>query len=459
MPGLYTLSNYFAPYITFDLKLSLFDLIHSISAHPFDISLIPNPIKTLNHSSIPRDEVGRLEAVRRYDILNTPPDGAYDRITALAARLFQVPIAIVSIVDSDRIWFKSHHGLDVTQVGRDPGLCASAILQNGPYLIQDAATDARTLANPLVAGELGLRFYVGVPLTTTDGFNLGTLCVIDKTPRILKPGEMENLQDLASLVMDQLELRLMAIRMMAELDNAKRAAEKASAAKTEFISTLSHELRTPLASILGFAQVLNLNTPPFALDQEALIRRIIQAGWHLSNLINETLDLSMIESGNLALSQESLSLFEILRECHAMMESQAQTAGIQLCFPSQDDSWFIYADRVRTKQVMINLLSNAIKYNRAGGTVVVECTRSSPERTRVSVTDTGFGLSSEKLSQLFQAFNRLGQETGSKEGTGIGLTLTKKLIEMMGGTMGAHSTPGVGSIFWIELVSPETPLT
>jgi sigma-B regulation protein RsbU (phosphoserine phosphatase) len=159
---------------------------------------------------IPVNEPQRLDAVRRYDVLDTPPDGAFERVTAMAARLFGVPISIVSIVDSDRIWFKSHHGLDVDEIGREPGLCASAILQDGPWLVTDAASDPRTLANPLVAGEFGLRFYAGVPLTTHDGYNLGTLCVIDREPRQVSDAEVATLRDLASVVMDELELRLSA---------------------------------------------------------------------------------------------------------------------------------------------------------------------------------------------------------------------------------------------------------
>lgn len=160
------------------------------------------------------DEPMRLAAVRRYDVLDTPPDGAFDRITALAARHFDVPIAIVSIVDSDRIWFKSHHGLEIEQIGRDPGLCASAIFHDRPWIVEDAAVDPRTLANPLVAGEFGLRFYAGAPLTTRDGFNLGTLCVIDCEPRRLSSQESETLSDMAAIVMDELELRLATRRML-----------------------------------------------------------------------------------------------------------------------------------------------------------------------------------------------------------------------------------------------------
>ena len=157
---------------------------------------------------VSQNETARLAAVRRYDILDTPPDGAFDRITAIAARIFGVPISIVSLVDNDRIWFKSHHGLDVRQIDREPGLCASAILQDKPYLLTDAKLDPRSLANPLVAGEFGLRFYLGVPLETHDKFNLGTLCVIDRQPRTVSAEQIETLRDLARVVMDEMELRL-----------------------------------------------------------------------------------------------------------------------------------------------------------------------------------------------------------------------------------------------------------
>ncbi len=158
----------------------------------------------------PEEELARLAAVQRYDILDTPADGTFDRIAALAAKLFDVPIAIVSVVDTDRIWFAAHYGLDVTQIDREPGLCASAILSDDPWIVADAAKDPRTLTNPLVAGDFGLRFYAGAPLTTHDGHNLGTLCVIDREPREFTATEFQTLSDLAGVVMDELELRLSA---------------------------------------------------------------------------------------------------------------------------------------------------------------------------------------------------------------------------------------------------------
>ncbi len=157
-------------------------------------------------------ETARMDAVRRYDILDTPPDGSFDRITALAAELFDVPIALVTIVDHDRIWFKSRYGLDdVEQIARDPGLCASAILQDGPYIVEEARSDPRSLANPLVSGKFGLQFYGAAPLVTADGHRLGTLCILDRQPRMFSPKQAEILQRLSEIVVDEMELRISAL--------------------------------------------------------------------------------------------------------------------------------------------------------------------------------------------------------------------------------------------------------
>ena len=167
------------------------------------------------------DETARLEAVRRYDILDTPPDGAFDRITAFAAELFDVPIALVTIVDQDRIWFKSKFGLeDVQEIGRDPGLCASAILEDVPHVVESARKDPRTLANPLVSGSFGLQFYAASPLRTSDGFRLGTLCIIDREPRVFSPRQAKFLDSLAKIVIDEMELRLSALRAVREAQDA-----------------------------------------------------------------------------------------------------------------------------------------------------------------------------------------------------------------------------------------------
>ena len=262
-----------------------------------------------------------------------------------------------------------------------------------------------------------------------------------------------NLRGFAKLTRDLTERR----KVEAQLTDAKSVAEKASLAKSDFLSSMSHELRTPLNAILGFAQLMESDSPSSTPSQKEGIAQILQAGWYLLELINEILDLAMIESGRLSWSVEPVSLAEVMLECRTMIEAQAQKRGIRVTFPKLDCDCFIKADRTRVKQVLINLLSNAIKYNQAGGSVIVECNASAQQRMRVSVKDTGAGLSPENLAQLFQPFNRLGQESSAEEGTGIGLVLTKRLVELMGGAIGVESSVGKGSVFWIELVVVGAP--
>ncbi|MEI6334692.1 MAG: ATP-binding protein [Methylococcaceae bacterium] len=235
-----------------------------------------------------------------------------------------------------------------------------------------------------------------------------------------------------------------------DLEKAKISAEKANLAKSEFLSSMSHELRSPLNAILGFAQLLESDISTPTTSQAESITQIVEAGWHLLTLINEILDLAKIESGQTSLSQESLSLNDIIVECCTMLEPKAQKFGIRTIIPPIDAQYLVYADRIRLKQVLINLLSNAIKYNSQQGTVEVQCTENTPGYIRVSIKDTGAGLSPEQLTQLFQSFNRLGQESGNKEGTGIGLMVAKQLIELMGGVIGVDSRVGTGSVFWFE---------
>ena len=257
-----------------------------------------------------------------------------------------------------------------------------------------------------------------------------------------------------------------------ELISAKLAADKANLAKSEFLSSMSHELRTPLNAVLGFAQLLEVGTPPLSIAQRRSIEHILQAGWYLLDLINEILDLALIESGKLSLSTESVKLADVLQECQVMIEPQAKKRAVRVSFPAIADASaapiYLKADRTRLKQVLINLLSNAIKYNRLNGVVDLTLNAIEPEaaqdqspgarpRLRICVSDTGAGLSPEQIAQLFQPFNRLGQEANAEEGTGIGLVVSKRLTELMDGQIGVESTPGSGSTFWIELAIARVP--
>nr|WP_242431936.1 ATP-binding protein [Burkholderia ambifaria] len=242
-----------------------------------------------------------------------------------------------------------------------------------------------------------------------------------------------------------------------ERKQALAADELASRAKSDFLSSMSHELRGPLNAILGFAQLMASESPEPTPAQQASIDQILRAGWHLLKLINDVLDLAKIESGQVAISPQPVSLGDVLRECESMIDPQARQRGIRVTFAPVEPSCHVRTYRTRVKQVLINLLSNAVKYNRPSGAVDVDCSAPGPGRIRMSVSDTGPGLSPQQLGRLFQPFNPLGQEVGSEEGTGIGLVVAKRLMELMGSGIGVDSTPGKVCVFWIELDAAPGP--
>ncbi|NHZ90824.1 response regulator [Massilia sp. CCM 8733] len=255
---------------------------------------------------------------------------------------------------------------------------------------------------------------------------------------------------------ERLEVRVHERTMQLELTNAElevamAVAKNANQAKSAFLSSMSHELRTPLNAILGFAQILTSESLPSTLAQKKeFAGHILKSGRHLLTLINEILDLAKVESGTVTLSMEPVALADMLVECRNMTEPLAQQRKIRMLFPDAPGA-VVQADRTRLKQVLLNLLSNAIKYNREMGAVVCDCSVVTANRVRLSVQDTGMGLRPDQIDSLFQPFNRLGQENGSEEGTGIGLVVTRRLVELMGGDIGVSSSVGVGTVFWIEL--------
>jgi PAS domain S-box-containing protein len=242
-----------------------------------------------------------------------------------------------------------------------------------------------------------------------------------------------------------------------ELEVARAVADRASQAKSDLLSSMTHELRTPLNAILGFAQLIDMGSPPPTAAQKSKVNQIIRAGWYLLGLIGEILDLTSIESGQLTVAVQRVPVAELFSDCQSLMEELASKRDIHLEFSANGVNLAARADRTRLKQVMVNLLSNAIKYNRPGGTVKVTCRQHAGRRLRICVQDSGEGLTSEKLAQLFQPFNRLGHENTTEEGTGIGLAVSKRLAELMGGTIGVQSAVGVGSEFWVDLAQADGP--
>lgn len=349
-------------------------------------------------------EAERIAAVRRYDILDSPPDGAFDRITALAARRFGVPIAIISIVDEDRIWFKSHHGLPVQQIDRAPGLCASAILGDAPYLIEDARKDPRSLANPLVAGEFGLRFYAAVPLTTDDGHNLGTLCVIDKEPRPIEQDQIEDLKDLASVVMDQLELGL----------SARKAVGKANLMAKE----IDHRVMNSLQFVSGL------------LEMQSRSPNVGEAAAQLKLAAHRVAAVAQVHRHFYADAADEVSCVAYLRR---LCQDLAAILGRDIVVDG--DESLVPATSIQPIGLIANeLVTNAAKH---GAGPIDVAFRVSADLNRLIVCDEGKGL-------------KEGFDPHSAN-AGLGMRVISTLVKQLKGTLAAGPrADGTGACFTVE---------
>lgn len=358
---------------------------------------------------IPENEADRMAAVRRYQILDTPPDGSFDRVTALAARRFGVPISIISIVDHDRIWFKSHHGLDVQQIGRDPGLCASAILSSEAHILIDASTDIRSLANPLVAGDFGLRFYAGVPLETSDGFNLGTLCVIDKSPRTVDQDQIDDLKDLASLVVDQLELRLA----------ARQAVEKAELLARE----IDHRVMNSLQFVSGL------------LSMQSRATETADASLVLKEAATRVAAVARVHRNFYSSDTQEVSCLEFLRRLCADL---SEICGVPVEVSGDEGS-------VPTTWIQpIGLLANELVTNAAkhGTGKVAVIYKSQGEARELSVCDEGAGVS---------------ENFDPGASTGLGMKVVNLLAKQLGGHLSFSASPtGRGACFQVTFGEPQT---
>ena len=524
------------------------------------------------------EESRRIETLRRYGVLDTLPEQALDDLAEVAAEICGMPIALVSLVDTDRQWFKAKFGLEAIETPREGSFCDCALRQSDVFVVPDALKDERFASNPMVTGEPHIRFYAGAPLITPEGLPLGMLCVIDRIPRSLNPTQLQTLQVLARQVMTHLELnrQMKELRLSEErfasafeyapigmalvsiegewlkvnqavcallgytttefmgktfqemtfpddletdLDHVRdllagkidsyhlekryfhkqgfmvwaklgvslvkdtqgkplyfisqiqditdlkqamhrqqeltRQAQAGEKAKSDFLATMSHEIRTPLNGVIGMTSIL-ADTDLNEVQREC-VATISTSGESLLAVINDILDYSKIEAGRLELESRSFNLRQCIEEAFDLFAASIRSKHLEVnVLIAPEVPSHVMGDTMRLRQILVNLIGNAIKFTAKGEIVVsVECKKKDERgcHLRLAVADTGIGISREGIDRLFRAFQQGDTSTTRRfGGTGLGLIISKRLTEMMGGTIWVESEIGVGSTFFFNIV-------
>lgn len=396
-------------------------------------------------ATIPKNEESRQQALDRYGILDTPPEETFDDIAQLVAFICDTPMATITFVDRDRQWFKSKVGVERSESERRHAFCAHAIHETSVMIVNDATTDKRFCDNPFVTGESQIRFYAGAPLLSSDGFALGTLCVLDRQARTLTPAQISALERLARQVTANLELRLV---------NTKLRAMNES--KTRLFAILAHDLRAPFTPILGFSQLLkeNIDILP-ATEVVSFAESIHRNAEHVFQFVQDLLTWSKHELGALNFKQERILGREFFAEILALFRGNAEQKEIVLSLEYSGEEAFL-ADKNMFATVVRNLLSNALKFTHRGGRVQLIV---SVEKAKLEfcLIDNGNGIAEEDREKLFQVdshFTTLG--TAQEKGSGLGLPLCKDFVERHQGRIEVESEVGVGTTFRVHI--PQTPV-
>ncbi|MBP2315268.1 ATP-binding protein [Azospirillum soli] len=397
----------------------------------------------------PLNEPARLGRLKRYAVLDTPAEEVFDRITGLAARHFGMPIALVSLIDETRQWFKSHYGLDVPSTGRRLAFCAYAILEDKVMVVPDATADDRFADNELVTGPRHFRFYAGAPLIAPEGFILGTLTVIDHRPHHdFGPDQERDLVEFGRLVMHELEAR----HAMAEAQEARREAQRANEAKTRFLAAASHDLRQPFQAmelLLGvLAQRLESQH-----DNHALLGRAQEALHSGQALLNGLLDIATLEAGTVEPTITDFPIRKVIDRLIRETTELAEQRGLKLRV--MDCAQPVRSDPLLLERILRNLLSNALAHTRQGS-VLVGCRRRG-DILRLEVWDTGPGIPPEQQELIFEEFYQLNNpERNRLKGLGLGLAIVRKTAELLGHRVGVRSEVGKGTMFFVEMPRAES---
>jgi signal transduction histidine kinase/CheY-like chemotaxis protein len=391
---------------------------------------------------LPKNEAARLKVLKYYEVLDTKAESQFDELTELAATICEVPIALVSLIDTDRQWFKSKVGIEAEQTPREIAFCAHSILGTHILEIPDATQDERFYDNPLVTGEPHIRFYAGAPLITPEGQALGTLCVIGERPRMLNDTQRMALNNLSKAVVSQLELRI-----------KNKELQRLNEFRRDFISYISHELRTPLNAVLSFSDLLKeelakFDAPDTVYTQLDYIRF---SGDRILHIVNSVLDLNQIEAGKMQLSMVTVNPKTVFKNIAIITQAIAKQANCVLNFHIAETlPTAITLDEGKFSQVALNLISNAIKFSIKKKHVDVYADIKNGILS-YAVRDQGIGMSEEEQKSLFTQYRRL-KKTMNIQGTGLGLNICKGLVDLMNGEIHLNSKPDKGTL--VKLTIP-----
>ena len=386
------------------------------------------------------DENARITTLYGYDILDTDAEEVFDDITQLASEICETPIALISLIDPKRQWFKSTVGIDAQETSRDFAFCAHAIHEREIFEINDASKDERFFDNPLVTEDPNIKFYAGAQLIAPNGCAIGTLCVISDQTKALTVHQRKALDILSKSVISQMELRKSLLLAKAE-----------SSFKTEFLSSMSHEIRTPLNAIVGFSQILLENINAYNIPKEGIdyIKDIDFSSQHLLGIVNSVLDLSKIEAGEMGVNKDWFNTQCFITNIVHMMCMKADKKGITLL--SNIDKKipdYFYLDEGKLSQILINIINNSIKYTGSNKQIFFNVLYNQSQLTFV-IKDEGVGIDLLDQANLFSKFKQVGHQ--KQEGTGLGLTISKKLTELMEGQLILDSTPLEGATVTINI--------
>ncbi|MCS6958937.1 MAG: ATP-binding protein [Pseudanabaenaceae cyanobacterium SKYGB_i_bin29] len=410
---------------------------------------------------LPSNESERLQELYRYGILDTPPEPDFDKLTLLAANICQAPVAMINLVDADRVWVKSSYGLPVCEVGRQDAMCSYTILSESPFIVEDATQDAQVSDSPLVCQVPHVRFYLGVPLISPRRFSLGSFCIIDFVPRQIEQQKVQMLQTLAEQAVHLFESKL----YQQKIHQYAKALAEANLAKSRFVATLSHEIRTPLNGVIGSLHLLGQTNLEPAQQEYYHIAYISSKA--ILALVNEVLDLAKIEAGKLELVPQPTNLESLAREVQTIVTPQLQEKQVNLILDYDDHipSW-VSVDGDRVRQVLLNLTGNAVKFTPTGKSITLKFVlveRSDEQAVvEVQVRDQGIGMTPEEQQRILAPFSQANNQVSKQYGgTGLGLSISNELLKLMGSHLQLTSAKGEGTTFsfvlTVPLASPPSP--